>query len=103
MKSFVPRIPRAFINHDDVKVVLNDTINQFHHEEKEAIFFHCVLGANVQDISQATQLSPVHVASALNLYAERLESRLCFFRKFVPHNNEESLPASALLFLDAPV
>ena len=94
----MPQIPRAFINHDDVKIVLNDTINQFHHEEKEAIFFYCVLGATINDISEVTRLTPGHIVSALNLYAQRLESKLCFFKKFVPHNNDESLPASEILF-----
>jgi len=101
MTSSMPQIPSAFIDHEDVKFVLNDTINHFHHDEREAIFFHCVLGADVDDISEATCLTPSHVVSALNLYAERLESKLCFFKKFVPFDNAQSLPASELLFLDA--
>jgi hypothetical protein len=96
----MPQIPRAFVRHDDVKFVLNETIKQFHHEEKEAIFFYCVLGADVNDISEVTSLTPKHVVSALNLYAERLESKLCFFKKFVPYSREESLPVSELLFAD---
>jgi len=97
MKACMPQIPRAFIHHDDVKVVLNDTINTFHHDEQEAIIFHCVLGAAVNEIAQVTQLTPGHVVSALTLYAERLESKLRFFKKFVPHNADESLPASEIL------
>ena len=99
-QTYIPAIPRAFIKHNDVKLVLNDTINDFHHDEKEAIFFYCVLGVEVNDISEVTRLTPGHVVSALNLYAQRLESRLCFFKKFVPHNDAESLPASEILFLD---
>ncbi|MCL2364965.1 MAG: hypothetical protein FWC71_09935 [Defluviitaleaceae bacterium] len=98
MTSYMPQIPCAFIQHDDVKFVLDDTLNQFHHDEKEAIFFHWVLGATVNDISKVTSLTPMHIVSALNLYAERLESKLCFFKKFVPHDNAQSLPASELLF-----
>ncbi|MCL2364370.1 MAG: hypothetical protein FWC71_06890 [Defluviitaleaceae bacterium] len=99
-QTYIPAIPSAFINHKDVKWVLNDTINDFHHDEKEAIFFYCVLGVGVKDISKVTRLTSAHVTSALNLYAARLESKLCFFKKFVPHNDEESLPAGELLFLD---
>jgi len=98
---YIPQIPCAFIDHDDVKLVLNETIEGFHYDEKEAIIFFHVLGAAVTDIAKVTQLTPGHVVSALSLYAERLESKLCFFKKFVPHDVEQSLPAGEILFLDA--
>jgi len=98
--TYIPAIPRAFTKHSDVKWVLSDTINDFHHDEKQAIFFYCVLGVTIKEIATVTRLTQKHVSSALNLYAERLQSRLCFFKKFVPHNDDESLPASEILFLD---
>ena len=100
VKAYIPAIPSAFVKNSDVKWVLSNTINDFNHDEKEAIFFYCVLGADIKDISKVTHLSQNHVASALSLYCERLESRLCFFKKFVPHNDDESLPASEFLFLE---
>jgi len=101
--KYIPQIPSAFIDHDDVRFVLNETIEGFHYDEREAIFFFHVLGEAVTEIAKVTRLSPGHVVSALNLYAERLESRLHFFKKFVPHDDSNSLPAGELLFLDAPI
>jgi len=98
--TYIPLIPSAFTQHRDVKWVLGDTINGFHPEEKQAIFFYCVLGVTIQEIATVTCLTQNHVASALNLYAERLQSRLHFFKKFVPHDEAESLPASEILFLE---
>ena len=98
--AYVPLIPRTFFDNADVTFVLNDTINGFQHEEKEAIYFHCVLGVAVKEIATITQLTQQHVYNALSLYAERLETRLRFFKKFVPHNNDEVLSASEILFSD---
>ena len=95
------KIPSAFINHADIRFVLDETIQGFHHEEREAIFFFYVLDAAVSDISSVTHLMPGHVASVVNLYAERLESKLCFFKKFVPYNDDELLPASEILFMES--
>jgi len=99
MDTFMPQIPRSFINHADIRVVLDATLDDFGHEEKEAIFFFCALGAPVQDISTVTQLAPAHVVSTLNLYAARLESKLHFFKKFMPHNDTELLQAGEYLFM----
>ena len=98
--AYVPQIPRTFFDNADVAYVLNETINGFQHEEKEAIYFHCVLGVAVSEIATITRLTQQHVHNTLNLYAERLEMRLRFFKKFVPHDNDEVLPASEILFSD---
>jgi len=98
--QYIPQIPSAFLHHDDVKFVLCETLEGFRHEEKEAILFYYVLGTAVQDIANVTQLMPNHVTSVLNLYAERLRSRLHFFKKFVPYNDNELLPASEILFME---
>ncbi|MCL2364969.1 MAG: hypothetical protein FWC71_09955 [Defluviitaleaceae bacterium] len=102
METLIPQIPRSFINHADFKVVMDATLDAFGHEEKEAIFFFCVLGAAVHDISTATQLTPGHITSTLNLYAARLENKVRFFKKFMPHNDTELLNAGEYLFMDAP-
>jgi len=99
---YKPKVPSAFMAHDDIRFVLNETIEGFHPDEKEAIFFFYILDATIHDIAKTTRLMPGHVVSVLNLYAERLESKLCFFKKFVPYNDNESLPADAILFMDAP-
>jgi len=99
----IPQIPSAFMHHDDVRFVLGEIIEGFHHEEKEAILFFYVLGTAVQEIANVTQLLPNHVTCVLNLYAERLHSRLCFFKKFVPYDASELIPASEILFSETPV
>ena len=85
---------------DDVKFVLSRVLEEFQHEEKEAILFFYVLGATVQDIANVTKLMPAHVTSVLNLYAERLHSRLRFFKKFIPYSDDDLLPADEILFMD---
>jgi len=97
MTALIPQIPCDYIKHNDIKRVLDETIEDFHHDEKEAIFFFCVLGVTIQEIAGVTRLTPHHVTSALNLYAERIESKLHFFKSFVPHNGD-FMPASDLLF-----
>jgi len=101
MDTVIPRIPSTFIDHADVKFVLDATLDGFQYEEKEAIFFFFVLDATVHDISEVTRLTPGHIVHALNLYAARLESKLRFFKKFVPHNDDEFLPAGEYLITPA--
>jgi len=98
--AYIPAIPRTFFEDADVSYVLNKTINGFLHEEREAIYFYCVLGMAVCEIAFITRLTKQHVYNALNLYAERLETRLRFFKMFVPHDINEMLPASKILFPD---
>ncbi|MCL2363649.1 MAG: hypothetical protein FWC71_03185 [Defluviitaleaceae bacterium] len=99
----VPHIPRTFFDNADVTYVLNEAINGFQHEEKEAIYFHCVLGVTVSEIATITRLTQQHVYNTLNLYAERLETRLRFFKKFVPHDKDEVLPVGEILFSDGGI
>ncbi|MCL2365169.1 MAG: hypothetical protein FWC71_10955 [Defluviitaleaceae bacterium] len=101
--KYIPKIPSAFINHADVRFVLDSTIEGFPCEEREAIFFFHVLGKAVTEIAKVTCLSPQHIVSALTLYAERMESRLHFFKKFIPYDDDQLLSAGEILFLDMPV
>jgi len=96
-------IPKAFIKNDDTRWILCDVINDFRHEEKQAIYYCCVLDVTIEDVAKKIALSPNHVASALGLYSERLESKLCFFRKIMPYDENDLLPIGEMLFLKASV
>ena len=100
--QYMPQIPSAFMDDDDVRFVLSETLKSFQFEEQEAIFFFFVLDAAVQDIAMTTQLMPGHVASVINLYTERLDSRLRFFKRFIPYDHDNILPASDFLLMEAP-
>jgi len=102
MRAHLPKVPRSFADHADFQVILNVTLNEFQHDEKEAIIFFCTLGAEIEDISVVTQLEPAHIVSTLNLYAARLESKVNFFKKFMPYNEAELLQAGEYLFMEAP-
>jgi len=93
-------IPRAFIQNDDTRWVLCDIISDFNYEEKQAIYYCCVLDVTVEDVAERIELSPNHVASALGLYSERLESKLRFFKKIVPYDENDLLPICEILFLE---
>ena len=96
-------IPKAFMQNDDAKWVLCDVINDFHYEEKQAIYYFCVLDVTIEDVAEKIELSPNHVASTLGLYSERLESKLCFFRKIMPYDENDLLPIGEMLFLESSV
>ncbi|MCL2392641.1 MAG: hypothetical protein FWC66_08590 [Oscillospiraceae bacterium] len=91
-------IPKAFIKNDDARWVLCDVISDFHREEKQAIYYCGVLDVSIEDVAERIQLSPNHVASALGLYSERLESKLCFFRKIMSYDEDDLLPIGEILF-----
>jgi len=94
-------IPKAFIKNDDSRWVLCDIISDFHHNEKQAIYYCTVFDATVEDIAKKIELSPKHVASVLELYSERLESKLDFFKMIMPYDKSELLPISEMLFLES--
>jgi len=94
-------IPKAFIKNDDSRWVLCDIISSFGFEEKQAIYYCCVLDVTVEDVAQRIELSPNHVASVLGLYWERLESMLRFLKKIMPYDKDDLLPISEILFLES--
>ena len=97
-------IPRAFIKNDDSRWVLCDIISEFHHEEKQAIYYCAVFDATVEDVAKKIELSPNHIKCALGLYLERLETKLEFFKKIMPHHESDEsdlLPISEILFLES--
>ena len=96
----MPEIPRAFINHVKVRHILCDTIEDFSHEEREAISAYCILEWPISEISEATKLTENHVVSVLGLYFERLESKLSLFKKALPYNDNDLLQVSEILFLE---
>jgi len=99
----MPEIPRAFIEHSKIKYVLSHTIESFCHEEQQAIYIHSILDLPVSDIANFTDLSQNHVVSVLDLYSERLASKLCIFQKAAPYNPNHVLPVSELLFMQDEV
>ena len=96
-----PNIPRAFIKNDDSRWVLCDVISDFHYEEKQAIYYCCVLDTTVEDVAQRVELSPNHVASVLVLYSERLELKLFFFKKIMSYDESDLISVSEILFLES--
>jgi len=104
--SLLPRqlkktnIPKSFINSDDSRWVLCDIISDFQHEEKQAIYYCSVFDTTVEDVAEKIELSPFHVASALGLYSERLESKLRFFKRIMAYDENDLLPISELLFFE---
>ena len=94
----MPKIPKAFIEHPKVKYVFYHIINDFDYEEKVAIYFYCFENLSICEIADLTKLSQNHVASVLNLYGEKLTSKVHFFKQVIPHNANELLPVSEILF-----
>jgi len=90
-------IPRDFINHDKVKIILCSILESFGYEEQMAICYFHLAGISIGEISQATELSESHVESALALYVERLEEKLNFLKKSIPFDEGDLLPISEML------
>jgi len=107
--SLLPRqlkktnIPKAFMHNDNSRWVLCNIISDFQHEEKQAIYYCSVLDTTIEDVAEKIELSPFHVASTLGLYSERLESKLCFFKKIMVYDENDLLPVSELLFPEPAV
>ena len=96
----MPKIPRAFVEHEKFKDILCTTASIFNQEELEAIHVHCILGLPVNKISKLTELTPNHVASVLGLYSERLELKLRLFKKAIPYDADDLLPVSEILLIE---
>ena len=97
MKPEMPKVPRAFMNHAEIKLILSHTSAEFGFEEQQALYFYCFLNAPINEISQKVGLSQNHVASVLGLYSERLTNQLDLFKKAVPYDANDLLPVSEVL------
>ena len=100
MQLKVPEIPKAFTQHKNVMMILCSTIEEFGHEEQQALYYYCYLRVPICDIAKKVGLSQGHVASVLGLYLERLTNQLDFFKKAVPYDNSDLLPVSEILSLE---
>ena len=96
----MPEIPRAFIQHSQVRHVLCHTIDEFDCEEQAAIYYYCFMDLPVSEIAALTKLSQNHVASALALYSERLEAKLRLFKKAIPFSADDLLPVTEILSIE---
>ena len=95
----MPTVPRAFIQDFWTRKVLNGIINDFSFEEKQAIYFYFTMSSvGIDDVAYAAELSQNHTVSVLNLYSERLMSKLDFFKQIVPYEPDDLLPVVELLF-----
>jgi len=94
----MPKIPRTFINHDRVRLLLYHLVDEFDYEERQALYFYCYLDdVSVSEIAEKVELSQLHVLSVLTLYSERLTSKLNFLKKAVPYDANDLLPVSEIL------
>jgi len=96
----MPKVPRVFIEHPKIKYVLYHTIDEFDFEEKEAIYFYCILDLPISEIAKIIGISQNHVASALGLYSERLNFKLDVFKKAISYDTNDVLHVSEVLFLE---
>ncbi|MCL1786506.1 MAG: hypothetical protein FWG38_00855 [Defluviitaleaceae bacterium] len=98
MGGITPTIPKAFVEDANARWVLSDIINDFYHEEKQAIYYSYAWDGAAENIGEKIELSQTHVASALWLYRERLTSKLDFFKRIIPHDENDHVPVSEILF-----
>ena len=96
-KQEMPKVPRAFVNHANIKLVLLHTAEDFGFEEQQAIYFYSLLDAPISEIADKTGLSQNHVTCVLKLYSERLASKLDLFKRAVPYDANDLLPVSEIL------
>jgi len=97
MRIEMPKVPRVFINHARIKLILCHTAEEFGHEEQQALYFYCYLGASISEISEKVGLSQNHVASVLGLYSERLTSQLNLFKRAMSYDASDVLSVSEIL------
>lgn len=94
-------VPKAFIENISTKTVLQDVVNDFSFEEKQVIYYYFAMETpTASEVTRVTELSTNHVDSVLNLYIERLNSKIDFFKKIIDYNADELVPVSELLFLE---
>jgi len=96
-----PTIPRAFVAHSKLKYAVYHIIEDFGHEEQQAIgYFYYLNDATIKDIAEKTELTENRVLGSICLYAERLESRLKFFKKLLPYDPDDVVQITDVLFHD---
>lgn len=94
-------VPRAFTDHPKVKYAIYCIIENFGHEEQQAIgYFYYVGDASIKEIAERTKLTENRVLGAVCLYAERLEAKLNFFKKTLLYDENDVLQITDILFHD---
>jgi len=93
----LPMIPKAFVNNERINSVLSYTLEEFSYVEQAAIYYYCYLQLSIKEISDLTELSPVHVESVLVIFSEILTYKLEIFKKSVSFNSDDMLPVSSIL------
>ena len=95
---FVPKIPKAFMVHNNIMQILSTTVFEFGYEEQQAIYYHYFLDLPPGVIARVVQLSKKHVVNTLGLYAQRLEVKLDFFKRVQPYDENETVQVRDILF-----
>ena len=91
------KIPKSFMNHDDISFLMHEVLNDFSYEERQVIYFYCISDISIDDIAKATKLSKEYVVSVLSLYLERLNIKLHFFKSFMYYGEEDFLLVGEML------
>jgi len=94
----IPKIPKAFLVHNNIVQILGATAYEFDFEEQQAIYYFHFMDLSPGTIARVVQLSKRHVMSTLGLYAARLEAKLDFFKKVQPYNENETVQVRDILF-----
>lgn len=95
-------IPRAFIEHNKIKYILHHIIDGFNHEEQQAIIYFYFSELSIKDIAKATYLTEDYVLSVINLYLQRLESKINFFKRFVLYDVNDLLSVEDMFLQEDP-
>jgi len=97
MQPPILQIPRAFAKHSNILRVLCATVDEFGYDEQCAIHYYHFMDLPTRAIARAVQLSEGHVASAIALYAARLNAKLDFFKAVQPHDQNDYIPIRDIL------
>jgi len=77
--------------------VLCATVDEFDHQEQQAIYYHHYLNLPPQTIAQVVELTEMHVISVLGLYAERLVCKINLFKRAKLGEGDDVMQVSDLL------
>lgn len=94
-----PKIPRSFLDKHYVKYILVSVVGGFDYEEQQVIYFFHVLGICIDDIAKASHLPPRHILNVLNLYTDRLNIELGFFKSYIDYDDKDLLTVGEMLLL----
>jgi len=97
MQLPVLQIPRAFAAHGGILQILGATADEFGYDERCAIYYHYLMNMPTCAIANAVELSEGHVASAISLFATRLDAKLDFFKTVQPHDQDDCIPVRDIL------